>query len=54
MLTWVLIFLVISVVAGVLGFTGISEMAGGLAEIVFFFFLVLFLVGLTIMVTHQY
>lgn len=50
MLTWVLIFLAISLVAGLLGFTGISEGAAEIAQIVFFFFLVLLLLGLVLMV----
>jgi uncharacterized membrane protein YtjA (UPF0391 family) len=53
MLTWVIIFLIISLVAGALGLTGLSEAAGGIAEIIFFFFLILFLVSIVLMVTHQ-
>lgn len=53
MLTWVIIFLVISLLAGALGFSGLSETAGGIAEIIFFFFIILFLISLTLMLTHQ-
>lgn len=53
MLTWVLIFLVIALVAGSLGFTGLADVAGGIAEIIFFFFLILFLISLTLMITHH-
>jgi uncharacterized membrane protein YtjA (UPF0391 family) len=52
MLGWVLIFLVISLIAGALGFRGLSEAAGSIAEIIFFFFLILFLIGLTVLVSH--
>jgi uncharacterized membrane protein YtjA (UPF0391 family) len=46
MLRWTLIFLIISLVAGVLGFGGISADAGGIARILFFIFIVLFVVSL--------
>jgi len=52
MLEWVIIFMVISLVAGLLGFSGISQMAAGAAEIIFFFFLILFFVGLAVLVVH--
>ncbi|KAB0267503.1 DUF1328 domain-containing protein [Microvirga brassicacearum] len=42
MLKWALIFLVISVVAGALGFTGVASGAKSLAKILFGLFLVLF------------
>lgn len=41
MLRWALIFFVISLVAGALGFTGISAGAGRIARILFGFFLVI-------------
>jgi uncharacterized membrane protein YtjA (UPF0391 family) len=44
MLKWALIFLVISVVAGLFGFTGISAAAGGIARILFFIAIVIFLI----------
>lgn len=46
MLQWVLIFLVIAILAGVFGFTSIAEASAGIARIIFFIFLVLFIVGL--------
>jgi len=52
MLEWIVIFLIISLVAGLLGFTGISAMAEGAAEIIFFFFLVLFFIALTLLFVH--
>ena len=39
MLKWALIFFVISLVAGALGFSGISSAARGIAKILFFVFL---------------
>lgn len=48
MLTWVLIFLGIAIVAAVFGFTGIAVQAAGIAKILFFIFIVLFLISLII------
>lgn len=46
MLYWALVFLVVAIVAAVFGFGGISSAAGGIAQVLFFIFLVLFLVSL--------
>ncbi len=46
MLRWALIFLVVALVAGVLGFTSIAGAAIGIAKLLFYIFLVLFLVSL--------
>jgi uncharacterized membrane protein YtjA (UPF0391 family) len=46
MLNWVLLFFVIAIVAAVLGFTTIAAQAAGIAKILFFIFLVLFVVSL--------
>lgn len=46
MLSWALTFLVVALVAGLLGFTTIAGAAMGVAKIVFFLFLVLFVVSL--------
>jgi uncharacterized membrane protein YtjA (UPF0391 family) len=46
MLKWALIFFVISVVAGALGFTGVAAGAGDIAKILFYVFVVLFLIFL--------
>jgi uncharacterized membrane protein YtjA (UPF0391 family) len=48
MLGWTLLFLIIALVAGVLGFSGIAGVAVGIAKILFFIFLVLFLVSLIV------
>jgi uncharacterized membrane protein YtjA (UPF0391 family) len=46
MLYWALMFFVVALVAALFGFTGISLAAAGVAKILFFIFLVLFLVSL--------
>ncbi len=46
MLSWAITFLVIALIAAVLGFGGIAGVAVGLAKIVFFVAIVLFLVSL--------
>jgi len=52
MLRWALIFLVIGLIAAVLGFTNVAGAAIGIAKILFFVFMVIFVVllvaGLTI------
>jgi uncharacterized membrane protein YtjA (UPF0391 family) len=49
MLYWTLMFLVVAIIAAVLGFTGIAVAAAGVAKLLFFVFLVLFVLSL---VTH--
>ena len=46
MLRYALIFLVVAIVAGLLGFTGISLAAADIARVLFFIFVVLFAVSL--------
>jgi uncharacterized membrane protein YtjA (UPF0391 family) len=46
MLRWAVIFLVVAIIAGVFGFAGIMVAAAGIAKILFYLFLVLFLVSL--------
>jgi uncharacterized membrane protein YtjA (UPF0391 family) len=46
MLNWALMFFVVALLAAVFGFTGIAIAAAGVAKILFFVFLVLFLVSL--------
>lgn len=46
MLAWSIIFLVVALIAGVLGFGGVASTATGIARILFFVFLVLFAVSL--------
>jgi uncharacterized membrane protein YtjA (UPF0391 family) len=46
MLNWAVTFLVVALVAAVLGFTSIAGAAIGVAKILFYIFLILFLVSL--------
>ena len=46
MLGWVVTFLIIALIAGVLGFGGIAGASIGIAKIIFFIAIVLFLVSL--------
>jgi len=46
MLKWALIFLVISVLAGVLGFTGIASGAAQISKILFFIAIAVFVIFL--------
>jgi len=45
MLGWALTFLVVALIAGLLGFTSIAGTAMGVAQILFYVFLVLFVVS---------
>jgi len=44
LLSWVIVFLVIAIIAGVLGFGGIAQESAWIAKILFFVFLVLFFI----------
>lgn len=46
MLTWALIFLVVALIAGVLGFTTVAGASIALAKLLFMIFLVLFVISL--------
>lgn len=46
MLSWVVTFLIIALIAGVLGFGGIAGASIGIAKIIFFIAIVLFLLSL--------
>lgn len=46
MLMWALLFLVVAVIAGALGFGGIAIVSIELAKVIFWLFLVLFVVAL--------
>jgi uncharacterized membrane protein YtjA (UPF0391 family) len=52
LLKWALVFLVISLVAALFGFSGISEASADIARVLFYIFVIIFLVlvvlGLTI------
>jgi len=46
MLYYALVFLIVAIIAGLLGFGAISFAAAGVAKILFFIFLILFLISL--------
>lgn len=46
MLYWAVIFLVVALIAAVFGFGGIASASAGIAQILFFIFLILFVAGL--------
>ena len=48
MLRWILTFLVIAIVAGALGFTGVAGTSMGIAQTLFYIFLVLFVLSLIV------
>jgi len=54
MLTWTLIFLVISLIAGALGFSGVSGAAAGVARILFMVFLIALVVSLILGIVHGF
>lgn len=46
MLRWAIIFFVIAIIAAVLGFGGIAGAASGIATLLFYVFIILFVIGL--------
>ena len=46
MLNWALAFFLIAILAAVLGFSGVAIAAAGVAKVLFYLFLILFLVSL--------
>lgn len=48
MLKWALIFAIVSLIAGVFGFTGIAADSAAIAKVLFFIFLVLFVFALAL------
>jgi uncharacterized membrane protein YtjA (UPF0391 family) len=53
MLGWALAFLLIAIVAAIFGFTGIAVASAGVAKLLFFVFLVIFLVTLIMSVARR-
>jgi uncharacterized membrane protein YtjA (UPF0391 family) len=51
MLRWALVFLLISLIAALFGFTDVAAASAGIAKILFFLFLVVFLVFLLLGLT---
>jgi uncharacterized membrane protein YtjA (UPF0391 family) len=48
MLQWALAFFLIAILAGIFGFGGIAVASAGIAKLLFFLFLVLFLISLVV------
>lgn len=46
MLGWAVTFLVVALIAGVLGFGGIAGTSVGIAKVLFFIFIILFVISL--------
>lgn len=46
MLNWALIFFIVAIIAAVFGFGGIASASAGIAQILFFVFVALFLIAL--------
>jgi uncharacterized membrane protein YtjA (UPF0391 family) len=53
MLTWALTFFILAIIAGFLGFGGISIAAAGIAKLLFFLFIVLFIGSLLLRFTQN-
>ena len=53
MLRWALLFLVVAIVAGIFGFAGVMVAAAGIAKLLFYVFLVLFVVSLAMSVVNR-
>ncbi len=53
MLTWAITFLVIAIIAAIFGFTGVAVAAAGLAKLIFYLFLALFLISLVMHMSRR-
>jgi len=53
MLSWALTFLVIALIAALLGFTGVAGTAVGIAKLLFYVFVILFLVSIAASLLHR-
>ncbi|MCC7496124.1 MAG: DUF1328 domain-containing protein [Bryobacterales bacterium] len=53
MLGWAIVFLLIALMAALFGFTGLAVASAGLAKILFYVFLAIFLVTFIRGVTHR-
>lgn len=51
LLKWALVFLVVSIIAGLLGFTGVSIISADIARTLFYIFLAIFFVLLVLGLT---
>lgn len=48
MLSWALTFLVVAIIAAIFGFGGIASASAGIAQILFFIFVALFIVAMVV------
>jgi len=53
MLYWALVFLIVAIVAGLLGFGAVAFAAAGIAKLLFFLFLILFVISLVMHVGRR-
>lgn len=53
MLYWALVFLVVAIIAGLLGFGGIAFAAAGIAKVLCLIFIVAFLISLVMHVARR-
>jgi uncharacterized membrane protein YtjA (UPF0391 family) len=53
MLRWALLFLVVAIVAGIFGFAGVMVAAAGIAKLLFYVFIVLFVISLAMSVVSR-
>jgi len=53
MIRWVVLFLIISLVAGALGYSNIAQGAADIAKFIFFGFLILFIIALVLLFTGK-
>jgi uncharacterized membrane protein YtjA (UPF0391 family) len=53
MLRWALVFLMVAIVAGIFGFAGVMVAAAGIAKLLFYVFLVLFVISLAMSVISR-
>ena len=53
MLGWALVFLLVAIVAAIFGFGGIAVASAGIAKLLFFLFLVIFLVTLVMSIARR-
>ncbi|MBM3559929.1 MAG: DUF1328 domain-containing protein [Alphaproteobacteria bacterium] len=52
MLTWAIGFFIIALIAAVLGFGGLASAASGIAQVLFFLFLIAFAISLVVHVAR--
>jgi uncharacterized membrane protein YtjA (UPF0391 family) len=53
MLRWALVFLIVAIIAGIFGFAGVMVAAAGIAKLLFYVFVVLFVVSLAMSVISR-